>query len=101
MPHPQIYKFADAKQDLIDIWIYTLGEWGESQADQYLDDLENNFILLAQQPLICRERSEISPPVRIHHHAHHLIVYTIADDGINIVRVLHENMDVKANLHHM
>lgn len=94
----KIYKFFAAKQDLIDIWVYTFDEWGEFQADKYLNDLDAIFILLAEQPLICRERTEISPPVRIHHHAYHLIVYTIADDGINIVRVLHEKMDLELNL---
>ena len=93
-----IYKQEAAKQDLIDIWLYTFIEWGESQADKYLDDLDTVLTLLAEQPLICRERSEISPPVRIHHHAHHLIIYTTVDDDINIVRVLHENMDVESKL---
>ena len=48
--------------------------------------------------MICRERLEFTPPARIHHHAHHLIVYLAQDDGINIVRVLHENMDVDGQL---
>jgi toxin ParE1/3/4 len=95
---PCIYKQAQAKQDLIDIWFYTFGQWGETQANTYLDDLEVALFLLAEQPLICRERTEFIPPVRIHHHAHHLIVYLVVDDGINIVRVLHEHMDINAKL---
>lgn len=93
-----IYKQQQAKQDLVDIWLYTYGQWGEKQADKYLDDLEAALHLLAEQPLICRERREFTPPVRIHNHAHHLIVYLIEDDGINIVRVLHESMDIDAQL---
>ncbi|MDA0909698.1 MAG: type II toxin-antitoxin system RelE/ParE family toxin [Proteobacteria bacterium] len=96
MPH--IYKQSAARQDLIEIWLYSFTAWGESQADKYLDDLEGILELLAQQPLICHERMDISPPVRIHHYAHHLIVYTIVDDGINIIRVLHENMDIETRL---
>ena len=95
---PCIYKKAQAKQDLIDIWLYTFEQWGEAQADTYLDDLEAVLLLLAEQPLICRECTEFIPPVRIHHHDHHLIVYFVVDDVINIVRVLHENMDVNAQL---
>ena len=64
----------------------------------YLDDLDEAFHLLAEQPLLCRERNELRPPVRIHHHAHHLIVYLAMEDGINIVRVLHENMDIENQL---
>ena len=93
-----IYKQSEAKQDLIDIWLYTFNQWGEKQADKYLDELDAVLILLAEQPLICHERTEFSPPVRIHHYAHHLIVYAIIDDGINIVRVIHASMDIEAQL---
>ena len=95
---PRILKQSLAEQDLIEIWLYTLNEWGEYQADKYLDDLDAAIRLLAEQPLICRERTELNPPVRIHHHAHHLIVYLALEDGINVVRVLHESMDVDSHM---
>ena len=93
-----IYKLAKAKLDLIDVWLYTFNQWGESQADKYLDDLETSLHRLVEQPLICRERTQFNPPVRIHHYKHHLIVYTILSDGIKIIRVLHENMNVDTQL---
>ncbi|MDE0510660.1 MAG: type II toxin-antitoxin system RelE/ParE family toxin [Gammaproteobacteria bacterium] len=95
---PRILKQSLAEQDLIEIWLYTLNEWGEYQADKYLDDLDAAIRLLAEQPLICRERTELNPPVRIHHHAHHLIVYLALEDGINVVPVLHESMDVDSHM---
>ena len=93
-----IYKQVKAKLDLIDVWLYTFNQWGESQADKYIDALEDSLHLLVEQPLICRERTQFNPPVRIHHYEHHLIVYTILSDGINIIRVLHENMNVDIQL---
>ena len=95
---PRIVKQALVDQDLVDIWLYTFDEWGEKQADKYLDDLETAIKLLAEQPLISRNRTELDPPVRIHHHGHHLIVYLALDDGISIIRVLHESMDVDSHL---
>jgi len=95
---PLVCKQALAEQDLVEIWLYTFNEWGGKQADTYLDDLAAAFNLLAEQPLQCRERSEFSPAVRILHHAHHLVVYLVIEDGVNIVRVLHENMDVDSHL---
>jgi toxin ParE1/3/4 len=95
---PRIYKQARAEQDLVEIWLYTLNEWGEQQADSYLDELAAAIQMLAKQPLVCRERPELNPPVRIHHHARHLIVYLAVDDGISVVRILHENMDVHGQL---
>ena len=87
-----------AQEDLADIWRYTLDSWGEDQAFKYTDDLDAAFSRLADQPLIPRERIEFSPPVRIVHHASHLIVYLVDDQGIIVIRVLHENMDVDAQL---
>jgi toxin ParE1/3/4 len=95
---PRIDKQALVDQDLIEIWLYTFDKWGERQADKYLDELDEATQLLAEQPMLSRERSEFSPPVRIHHHAHHLIVYLALEDGINIVRVLHESMDIDSHL---
>jgi toxin ParE1/3/4 len=93
-----IYKQSLAEQDLVNVWLYTLERWGERQADKYLDDLEQAMLLLAETPLACRERDELTPAVRIHHHKHHMIVYETVQDGINVVRVLHESMDVDFQL---
>ena len=95
---PRIVKQALADQDLVDIWLYTFYEWGEQQADKYLDDMDGAITLLAEQPLISPERTDLEPPVRIHHHGHHLIVYLAFKDGIRILRVLHESMDVDSHL---
>jgi toxin ParE1/3/4 len=95
---PCVFKQAWAEQDLLDIWLHTFTERGERQADAYLDDLSEVISLLAEQPQIARERTEFSPPVRIHPHAHHLIVYIANSGGVNIVRVLHESMDVDEHL---
>ena len=42
-----------AEQDLLEIWLYTFSEWGEQQADVYLDELSAAMALLAEQPLAC------------------------------------------------
>ncbi len=91
---PRIIKQVQAERDLLDIWLYTFNEWGERQADDYLNELDQAIQLLAEQPLMCRERFEFVPPVRIHRHAYHLVVYLVLDDGINVIRVLHESMDI-------
>jgi toxin ParE1/3/4 len=93
-----VVKTAEAEQDLINIWLYTHQSWGDEQADKYLDGLEQGFKLLAETPLLCRLRSEFIRPVRINIHAHHLIIYQMLPDSINIVRVLHESMDIEMRL---
>ena len=49
-------------------------------------------------PEMAAERRDFRPPVRIQHYEKHLIIYVIEDSGILIVRVLHQSMDVPAQL---
>jgi len=95
---PRILKQAQVELDLLEIWLYTFNQWGEDKADDYLDDPGTEIELLANQPQMSRQRHEFKPPVRIHHHAHHLIVYTALDDGVHLIRILHEEMDVTSQL---
>lgn len=88
-----------ARADLDDILDYTLSEYGLEQAERYVTQLQATFNTLEAQPRLARERPEFTPPVRIHHHAHHLIVYLVKDTGgLLIVRVLHERMDPESHL---
>ncbi len=84
----------EAENDLESIWQYPAENWGIDQAHAYLDGLVDIFQLLSENPLMCRERIEFTPPVYIHHHAHHLVVFILSETGIDIVRVLHESMDI-------
>lgn len=87
-----------AESDLENIWRYTYQEWGIVQAHKYIDNLMGCFQQLAESPKMCHERPEFHPPVRIHIHQHHLIVYVMDGESILIVRVLHENMDIESHL---
>ena len=54
--------------------------------------------IIADNPRIAPERMEYMPPVRIHHHAKHYIVYLVEDDHILIVRLLRDEMDLTKHL---
>ncbi len=94
----KINKFPLAEEDLINIWIYGYHKWGIAQADNYADSLEAKFKSLAQLPKKYSVRNKLNPPVRICPHVSHIIIYTIEDDAILIIRVLHKSMDVKRHL---
>ena len=74
--------------DLEAIWLYTTAQWSAEQADQYVDELEQIFNTFAAMPEMARERREFSPPVRIHPHRQHLVIYREASDTVEIIRVL-------------
>ena len=88
----------EAVNDLRSIGQYTQQKWGKHQRREYLFSLNEKFSFLANNPLMCRERTEFDPSVRIHRHKHHLIIYLVNTDHILILRILHENMDIDAQL---
>lgn len=61
--------------------------------DRYVDALVRAFETLAILPSLAREQPEFVPPVRIHPHGRHLIVYTSGADHIVIVRLLGSRQD--------
>ncbi|HEY0146486.1 MAG TPA: type II toxin-antitoxin system RelE/ParE family toxin [Methylovirgula sp.] len=77
-----------ALDDLDDIWRFSAETWSIKQADRYIDELARVFETIAIMPTLARERNEFAPPVRIHPHESHLIVYTIEADHITILRSL-------------
>jgi len=89
----KIVTSAQAEQDLINIWSYT-----DKKADHYLDRLSEGFELIAANPNITYLRKEFDKPVYIYPYEHHLIIYVILDEAINIIRVLHESMNVELQL---
>jgi len=93
-----IIKSVQAEQDLINIWSYSYKEWGDDQADYYLDLLNDGFKLIANNPGMCRLRKEFIKPIYLHMCEHHLIIYIFNKAELNIVRVLHESMNIEIQL---
>ena len=89
-------KLAD--NDLIDLFVYEAQQFGLSKAEEYFRDIENVQQFLAENPFVGNERLEFKPPIHIHPHKKHLIIYTIENIFIQIVRVLFHRMDVKSHL---
>ncbi len=83
-----------AEDDIIHIYLEGVRLFGAEQAENYHNELERKYDLLADNPAMARERMEIDPPVRVHPHGSHLIVYLADDAGdILIVRVRHSHED--------
>jgi toxin ParE1/3/4 len=79
----------EAESDLEGIWVYTAKMWSVDQANAYTDDLVATLGLLASSPFMGRERTEFVPPVRVHRHQSHLIIYRVSTQDLDIVRIAH------------
>ena len=85
---------VQADADVIDCYLYGFLKFGRDQAERYEQDLRQVIDIVANNPRIAAERLEYDPPVRVHHHARHYIIYIIEDAHILIVRVLRDEVDL-------
>ncbi len=99
IPHRMKVRFTQkADTDIIDSYVYGLMNFGREQADRYEQSLRQVIDIIADNPRIAAERLEYDPPVRVHHHAKHQIIYLIEDTRIFIVRILRDEVDLARTL---
>ena len=96
--HMKVRFTAQADADIIDSYLYGFLNFGRDQAERYEQGLRHAVGIIANNPRIAAERPEYAPPVRVHHHAKHFIIYLIEDDHILIVRVLRDETDLTKHL---
>ncbi len=89
----------EAIDDLNNIWEYTFEKWSENQADKYYAMLKLACKEVGKNPEIGREYNKIKKNLLGLHSGRHIIFYQlVAEDEIEIVRILHERMDLKNRL---
>jgi toxin ParE1/3/4 len=85
---------VQAEEDIVGIAEAGFRLFGETQALTYHQQLFEMFELIAASPQMARERSEITPPVRVHPFKSHVIIYVLTEpDDVLIVRVRHSHED--------
>jgi len=84
----------EALADLEEIYDY-IAEDNPSAAGAFLSKLKERCGLLAEQPLIGRERSEIRPDLRGFPFGRYVILYRVLVEEVEIVTVIHGARDVE------
>ena len=88
-----------AAEDLSKIWSYTYEVWSENQADKYYELLIEAFGEIAENPALGKSYEEISKEILGFKAGKHIIFYRVPKHKeVEIVRVLHERMDLKNRL---
>lgn len=102
---PRIVLGKLAEDDLASIAIWSAENFGAKQAEAYVDAiLDTVDELSAGEPTRSKARDEIAPGIRTLHmtkpgrRGRHLLVYTVSDDLLTIVRILHDSMEVSRHL---
>lgn len=85
----------EAIDDLNEIWIYTLEEWSENQADKYYATIELACEQIGLNPELGKEYIRIKKGLLGYRTGKHIIFYQILDNSeIEVIRILHESMDL-------
>lgn len=88
-----------AEDDLVQVWQFTAELFGETQANDYLDHLANGIAQLSEHPLFGANCEYILPGYRRLVLGKHSVFYTSNANHIIVVRVLHQDMDVRNHFH--
>jgi toxin ParE1/3/4 len=89
----------EAVDDLNNIWDYTFEHWSENQADLYYGTIKSICNEIGNNPELGKTYSEISTKLFGLKSGKHILFYHIVDDAeIEVIRILHERMDLKRKL---
>src|SRR5690554_532484 len=88
-----------AKADLKSVAIYTQRKWGKEQRIIYIRQFDDTFQMLSQNQEAGIECGFIKPEYRKFPVTSHVVFYrSTSATHIEIVRILHKNMDAKQRL---
>ncbi|MBN1958352.1 MAG: type II toxin-antitoxin system RelE/ParE family toxin [Desulfuromonadales bacterium] len=94
----QVVVSPKAKSDLSDIWDYTLAEWGIDQAEKSVRELWAAMQDQVLHPATSVDISDVRKGYRKIRSGSHVIFFKLTDDGIDVVRILHQRMDFERHL---
>jgi len=88
------YRISDeAQRDLVGIGQH-IAQDNPTRALSFVDEITEKFRLVAERPLSFPAREEWHPELRSALHRPYVIVFRIADDHVDIVRVFHGARDI-------
>jgi toxin ParE1/3/4 len=85
---------AAAIADLEDIARFTEARWGGEQKRRYLSAMQTAFQRLRDNPRLGRNRQDVHPGYHSVFVGRHVVFYRFTNDECEIVRIIHDRMDV-------
>lgn len=87
-----------AVADLDEIWYYTVKKWSVEQANRYYDLIFEEIGYICKKPHTGKIMDDIRKGYRVSKVKSHLIYYKVVNDTVEIIRILHERMDIENRL---
>lgn len=87
-----------AVSDLEEIWIYTLEKLSVEQADRYYNLIFDEIRYICKNVNAGKSMEHVKAGYRALKVKSHLVFYRVANERVEIIRILHERMDVADKL---
>jgi toxin ParE1/3/4 len=84
--------------DLEEIWLFTAEKWSIEQADRYYALLFDEIDYICNNVNSGKSMDEVRKGYRASKVKSHLIFYRVNKNVIEIIRILHERMDIESKL---
>lgn len=87
-----------AVSDIEEIWVYTLEKWSVEQANRYYNLIFDEISFICKNINAGKSMEHVRKGYRASKVKSHLIFYRILNNTVEIIRILHERMDIENRL---
>lgn len=87
-----------AISDLEEIWLYTVEKWSIEQADRYYNLIFDEISYICKNINAGKSMEHVRKGYRASKVKSHYIFYRVLNNTIEIIRILHERMDIENRL---
>lgn len=84
--------------DLEEIWLYTGEKWSIQQADRYYNLIFEEINYIFRNSTTGKSMEHVRKGYRVSKVKSHLIFYRVINEQIEVIRILHERMDIESRL---
>ena len=88
----------NAITDLEEIWLYTVNKWSAAQANRYYNLIFDEINYICSNINTGKSMEHVRKGYRASKVKSHLIFYRVINDTVEIIRILHERMDIENRL---
>jgi len=87
-----------AVADLEEIWLYTVEKWSMNQADRYYNLIFDEIRFICKNVTAGKSMEHVRKGYRASKVKSHLIFYRVQNNSVEVIRILHERMDIENRL---
>ena len=98
MKFPTYVISKKAVADLEEIWLYTVEKWSVEQADRYYNLIFDEMNYICKNANAGKSMEHVRKRYRASKVKSHIIFYKISNNTVEIIRILHEQMDIENRL---